>query len=109
MRSFHAFLILATAAAVLGGCANPIPVRRGIGTSALEKKGEIPPEFAEFNNYDPRVNALLAGQICATPYRVLQQKTMPMEPGALVAWRIECTPYRLPVSDFTMPVFASVP
>ncbi len=108
MRATHAFLILATAAALLGGCANPIPVRRDIGVSALQKKGEIPPEFALFNNFDPRVAALLAGQLCATPYRVLEQKTMPMEPGELIAWRIKCEPYRMPLDDFE-PIFARVP
>lgn len=109
MRFVHAFLILTAAAALLGGCANPIPVRRDIGTSALQKKGDIPPEFAKFNNYDPRANALLAKQLCATPYRVLGEKTMPMEPGELVAQRIECMPDRLPAGDLTMPVVASVP
>jgi hypothetical protein len=109
MRSVDAFLVVAAAAALLGGCANPIPVRRDVGVSALEKKGEIPPEFAALNNFDPRVNALLAEQLCATPYRVLEQKTMPMEPGALIAWRIACEPYRLPLSDLSAPVFASVP
>ena len=51
-----------------GGCIPYIPVEDAFTTSALKPTGNIPPEFAEFNNYDPEVNTLLADQLCATPY-----------------------------------------
>ncbi len=109
MRPWGAFLILATAAAFLAGCADHIPVRREVGVSAIKKTGEIPPEFALFNNYDPRVGTLLAGQLCATPYRQLSQKAMPAEPGEILASRIQCEPYRRSLTHPMWPFFAFAP
>ena len=67
MRHLFALGLLSVLGANLcGGCTPYIPVKDDFGTSALKPTGNIPPEFAEFNNYDPRVNALMADQICAT-------------------------------------------
>src|SRR6516165_10593751 len=48
------FFLLAFPAALLWGCTPFIPIRDVLGTSALKPTGNIPPEFAEFNNFDPR-------------------------------------------------------
>src|SRR6266850_7600358 len=69
MRHLFALGLLSVLGANLcGGCTPYIPVKDDFGTSALKPTGNIPPEFAEFNNYEPGVNALLADQICATVY-----------------------------------------
>src|SRR6266853_1002946 len=49
----------------LAGCAPYIPVKDDFGTSALVPYGDMPPELAEFNRYDPTVSRLLADQVCA--------------------------------------------
>jgi hypothetical protein len=69
---------------LLAGCTPYIPVKPGFGTSAVVAKGDIPPEFAEFNNYDPAVNGLLAEQICATPYQLYEEKGLGGAPGSIV-------------------------
>jgi hypothetical protein len=76
-----------------GGCTPYIPVEDAFTTSALRPTGNIPPEFAEFNNYDPEVNALLADQSCATPYIPLQEKSLRASPGELIAETGRCRPY----------------
>ena len=76
-----------------GGCTPYIPVEDAFTTSALKPTGNIPPEFAEFNNYDPEVNALLADQVCATPYIPLQEKSLRAAPGELIAETRRCRPY----------------
>ncbi len=63
------------------------------GTSALRPTGDIPPEFAAFNNFDGAVNPLLGGRICATPYIRQVEHTAPAVPGTLVAARGECQTY----------------
>ena len=62
-------------------------------TSALKPTGNIPPEFAEFNNYDPEVNGLLADQVCATPHIPLQEKSLRAAPGELIAETGRCRPH----------------
>jgi hypothetical protein len=89
-----AFVLVAV---LLAGCADDIQVKDGFGTSALKPVGDIPPEFAEFNNYDPSVNALLADQICARPYIHFDEKNLPAQPGELSAWRGRCKPYVITV------------
>lgn len=84
---------IALLAVLLAGCADYIPVKDGFGTSALRRSGKTPPEYARFNSYDPGGNALLAGQLCATPYVLLEQKTHPATPGELITWRGPCQPY----------------
>jgi hypothetical protein len=88
-------LALAIIAAVLQGCADRIPLRDDFGTSALVPKGKIPPEFAEFNNYDANVNPIVANQICATSYIPMEQRSQPAQPGELSVWRGRCAPYHV--------------
>ena len=73
MRVFFGLLLLLPG---IAGCTPFIPVKDDFGTSALVPVGDIPPEFAEFNAYDPGVNPLLADQICATPYQPLEDKSV---------------------------------
>ena len=77
----RAFLAPVLAVSVLAGCTPYIPVKPGFGTSALEPIGAIPAEYAEFNNYDPGVNRLLANQICATRYQLYDDKSIGAVPG----------------------------
>ena len=81
------FLVLLAAVA---GCTPYIPVKADFGVSALAPRGDIPPEFAEFNAYDPGVNGLLADQICATPYQPLEEKSLDASAGRLVLARGRC-------------------
>lgn len=80
-------------AVLLAGCTAYIPVKDGFGVSALRRSGRTPPEYAAFNRYDPGVNALLVGQMCATPHVLLEQKTHPAVPGELITWRGPCQPF----------------
>jgi hypothetical protein len=82
MRVFLALAIAFVAASA--GCTPHLPVKEGFGTSALVAVGDIPPEFAEFNNYDPAVNTLLADQICATPYQLSEEKAIGGSAGRIV-------------------------
>ena len=82
-----------------GGCTPYIPVKDAFGTSALNPIGNIPPEFAEFNNYDPGVNALLADQVCATPYILLEEKSLRAAPGELIAASGRCRPYEVTIHN----------
>ena len=70
-----ALLTLVLVAPLVAGCTPYIPERLDFGTSAAAPTGDIPPEFAAFNNYDPAVNPVLATQICATPYQPRQVTT----------------------------------
>ena len=82
-----------------GGCTPFIPVKADFGTSALKPTGNIPPEFAEFNRYDPGVNALLADQICATAYVPLDDKSLRASPGELIAGQVRCRPYEVTIHN----------
>ena len=94
MRYPCIFGLLSALLAVLAeGCTPYIPVEDAFTTSALRPTGNIPPEFAEFNNYDPEVNPLLADQVCATPYIALQEKSLRASPGELIAETGRCRPY----------------
>lgn len=90
MRSFLVLLLLAPLAA---GCTPYIPERLDFGTSALAPKGDTPPEYAGFNNYDPGVNAVMARQICATSYEPGTVITADAAPGQLVTARGTCAPH----------------
>jgi hypothetical protein len=81
------------------GCTPYIPVKDDFGTSALKPTGNIPPEFAEFNSYDPGVNALLADQICATVYIPLDDKSLRASPGELTAGEIRCRLYEVTIHN----------
>jgi hypothetical protein len=87
MRVFPIALLLA---AFVAGCAPFIPVRDDFGTSAAVPAGDIPPEFAEFNAYDPAINPLLADQTCATPYQPQEQKYLAAAGGRIVQARGRC-------------------
>ena len=63
--------------------------------SALRPAGTIPPEFADFNRYDPRLNSLFADQICATPYELQVLKALDAAPGEIVAAQGRCSTYQL--------------
>ena len=80
----RAFLALVLLSGLVAGCTPYIPVKPGFGTRALVPVGDIPPEFAEFNNFDPWVNRLRASQICATPYQLYEEKTIEAVPGRMV-------------------------
>jgi hypothetical protein len=82
-----------------GACTPYIPVEDAFTTSALKPTGNIPPEFADFNNYDPEVNALLTDQMCATPYIPLQEKSLRASPGELIAETGRCRPYEVTIHN----------
>src|SRR5205814_10224214 len=81
MRALFAMVLMP---ALIAGCTPSIPVEDSFGTSALAPVGGIPPEFAEFNAYEPGINPLLADQLCATSYQPLEQKVIGANPGRLV-------------------------
>jgi hypothetical protein len=97
MRALSALVLLA---AIVAGCTPYIPVKDDFSTSAAapavgpqpagSTRGDIPPEFAEFNVYDPGVNRLLAAQICATPYQPLEEKVLGASTGRLIQARGRC-------------------
>jgi len=87
----RALFIVALLSLVAASCTPYIPVKDDFGTSALAPAGNIPPEFAEFNAYNPRVNALLADQICATPYQPLEVKSLGASTGRLEQARGRCS------------------
>ena len=97
-------LALAVVPALLAGCVDRIPYKDDFGVSALRPVGNIPPEFIRFNNYDPRVAALLADQICAIRPIPLEEKSLPAAPGEIDAWRYRCEPFRLKVGNVTLHV-----
>jgi hypothetical protein len=100
MRHLFALGLLSILGASLtGGCTPFIPVKGDFGTSALKPTGNIPPEFAEFNNYDPGVNALIADQICATAYIPLDDKSLRASPGELIAGEGRCRLYEVTVHN----------
>jgi len=86
----RALLALALLGVVTSGCTPFIPVKDDFATTALAPTGDIPPEFAEFNAYNPGVNALLAYQICATPYEKLQDRVLGAAPGEIIEARGRC-------------------
>ncbi len=77
-------------AALLGGCTPYIPVKDDFATTASVPVGTIPPEYAEFNSYNPGVNPLLAQQICATPYQPREERAVTANAGRLVAANGRC-------------------
>ena len=87
MRVFRAVAVLLP---LIAGCTPTIPVRDSFGTSALQPGENTPPEFAEFNAYDPTVNPLLAEQLCATSYQPIEEKAVVASPGNMLAARGRC-------------------
>jgi hypothetical protein len=83
-------LVLALVSPLVAGCTPYIPEKLDFGTSAAVPVGAIPPEYAEFNAYDPNVNALLAQQICATAYQPGDVAVNDASPGQLVTAHGRC-------------------
>lgn len=100
MRALTALALLSLIGA---GCTPNIPVKADFGTSALTPSGTIPPEFALFNNYDPRVNALLADQVCATPYIPEVDKQLAAAPGEIIAATGRCSRYAITLENLPQP------
>ena len=90
MRLVFALVVVLILSPLMAGCTPYIPVKDDFGTSALAPAGDLPPEFAEFNVYDPAVNTLLADQLCATPYQPLEEKSLGAASGRLVQARGRC-------------------
>lgn len=89
--------ILCTVALVAGvaaGCTPYIPVKDDFAVSALAAPGEVPPEFAAFNAYDPSVGGLLAEQICATPPTRLAAHSLAATPGQIERDTVRCETHR---------------
>jgi hypothetical protein len=89
------FLVLALPALLSGACTPFIPIKDAFSTSAVLPTGNIPPEFAEFNRYDPQVNALVSDQMCATPYFLDTEKSLRATPGEFIAWSGRCEQYEI--------------
>jgi hypothetical protein len=98
MRTLSALVLISLLAA---GCTPYIPVKDAFGVSALRPAGTIPPEFAEFNSYDPRVDIVLADQICATPYQLQLEQSAAAAPGEIVGTSGRCEIYPGPLSTLT--------
>jgi hypothetical protein len=92
MRSLYALVLVAPLAV---SCTPYIPERLDFGISALVPKGDIPPEYAGFNAYDPNINAALANQICATEYQPREVATTDASPGQLITATGTCAPHRV--------------
>ena len=91
MRLIFALVLVSP---LVAGCTPYLPEKLDFGTSAAVPKGDIPPEFAAFNAYDPGVNPLLARQICATPYQPTDVSTNDASPGQLVTAHGTCATHR---------------
>jgi hypothetical protein len=76
------------------GCTPNIPVKPEFGISALQTTGDTPPEFLEFNRYDPRLNPVLADQMCATPPTTEVVKALDAVPGEILAAQAKCARYQ---------------
>ena len=86
--------LLALAVPLFAGCTPYIPLKTDFGTSAAVPKGDIPPEYAAFNAYDPGVNSLMARQICATVYQPADVRINAASPGELVTARGTCATHQ---------------
>jgi hypothetical protein len=91
MRLLFALALLAP---LVAGCTPYIPAKLDFGTTAAVPKGDIPPEYAGFNAYDPNVNAVLAQQICATAYEPGSVTVSNASPGQLVTANGTCAVHR---------------
>jgi hypothetical protein len=88
-------LAIVLIASLATGCTPYIPERLDFGTSALAPKGDIPPEYAAFNSYDPSVNEVLGNQICATGYQPRAVTTADASPGQMITATGTCAPHRV--------------
>jgi hypothetical protein len=87
--------VLALPAVLSSACTPFIPIKDAFSTSAVIAAGNIPPEFAEFNRYDPQVNAIVSDQMCATPYILNTEKSLRATPGEFIAWSGRCEQYKI--------------
>jgi hypothetical protein len=87
-------LALALVSPLVASCTPYIPEKLDFGTSAAAPKGDLPPEYAGFNAYDPNVNPLLANQICATSYQPGDVTVADASPGRIVTAHGTCAPHR---------------
>ena len=78
----------------VAACTPFIPAKDDFGTSATAPAGDAPPEFAEFNAYNPGINPLLADQLCATPYEPLEEKNVAASGGRIVQAKGRCATHR---------------
>ena len=90
----RATLALALFCLLAAGCTPNIPVKPEFGVSALQPTGDTPPEFLEFNRYDPRLNPVLADQMCATPPTPEVVKALDAAPGQILAAQAKCARYQ---------------
>lgn len=79
---------------LVAGCTPYLPMKSDFGTTAAVPAGAIPPEYAKFNNYDPRVAAELANQMCATPYVPAKVTTDEASPGQLMTATGTCATHQ---------------
>jgi|SRR5215472_12416213 len=86
--------VLALVVPLVAGCTPYIPLKTGFGTTAAVPKGDIPPEYAQFNAYDPNVNAVLANQLCATTYEPRDLTTSEASPGELITAHGTCATHQ---------------
>ena len=88
------FLRAASTSLLLWGgaaaCTPFIPVKDDFGVSATVPAGDIPPDYAEFNVYNPAVASLLSDQICATPYQPFEDKTVAASGGRILQAQGRC-------------------
>ena len=89
------FFVLALPAVLSTACTPFIPIKDAFSTSALKPTGNIPPEFSEFNRYDPQANVVVSDQVCATPYILDTEKSLRATPGELIAWSGRCEQYEI--------------
>jgi hypothetical protein len=75
---------------LFAGCSPNIPTKPDFGTSALVPSGDTPPEFAQFNAYDPATGPMVAQLMCATPYTAVEQKSVDAAPGEIITGRGSC-------------------
>lgn len=86
--------VLAVLCLFAAGCTPNIPVKPEFGVSALQSSGDTPPEFLAFNRYDPRVNPVLAEQMCATPTTTEVVKALEAVPGQILSAQTRCERYQ---------------
>ncbi len=93
------FFVLVLPAVFPCACTPFIPIKDAFSTSAVIPTGNIPPEFALFNRYDPQVNAVVSGQMCATPYLLDTEKSLRATPGEFIAWSGRCEQYEIRLNN----------
>ena len=78
----------------VAACTPFIPVKDDFGVSATVPAGDIPPDYADFNAYNPAVATLLTDQVCATPYVPLEDKNIAASGGRILQAKGRCATHR---------------